>query len=56
MVQSALEPIALAAAARRVTSSAIRELLTITERPEIISLAGGLPEPETFPVPAVLDH
>jgi 2-aminoadipate transaminase len=50
MVQSALEPIALAAAARRVTSSAIRELLTITERPEIISLAGGLPEPETFPV------
>ncbi|HYD10077.1 MAG TPA: PLP-dependent aminotransferase family protein [Acidimicrobiales bacterium] len=33
----------------RITSSAIRELLTITERPEIISLAGGLPAPDAFP-------
>ncbi len=29
--------------------SAIRELLKLTERPEIISFAGGLPAPETFP-------
>ena len=29
--------------------SAIRELLKLTERPEIISFAGGLPDPETFP-------
>lgn len=29
--------------------SAIRELLKLTERPEIISFGGGLPAPETFP-------
>jgi len=32
-----------------VKSSAIRELLKITQRPEIISFAGGLPAPEVFP-------
>jgi 2-aminoadipate transaminase len=42
-------PVALSAAARRSTSSAIRDLLAVTERPEIISLAGGLPAPGTFP-------
>ncbi|MCK4385635.1 MAG: PLP-dependent aminotransferase family protein [candidate division Zixibacteria bacterium] len=31
-------------------SSAIREILKITERPDIISFAGGLPAPELFPV------
>jgi len=31
------------------TRSAIRELLKLTEKPEIISFAGGLPDPETFP-------
>jgi 2-aminoadipate transaminase len=31
-------------------SSAIRELLKLTERPDIISFAGGLPAPEVFPV------
>jgi 2-aminoadipate transaminase len=31
-------------------SSAIRELLKLTEKPEIISFAGGLPAPEVFPV------
>lgn len=30
--------------------SAIREILKITERPGIISFAGGLPSPKTFPV------
>jgi 2-aminoadipate transaminase len=30
-------------------SSAIRELLKITQRPEVISFAGGLPAPEVFP-------
>jgi 2-aminoadipate transaminase len=34
----------------RAPSSAIRELLTLTERPEVISLAGGLPSPGAFPV------
>src|SRR5262252_927016 len=35
--------------AKRVKSSAIRELLKITQRPEIISFAGGLPAPDVFP-------
>lgn len=34
----------------RIRSSAIRELLKITEQPEVISLAGGLPADELFPV------
>jgi 2-aminoadipate transaminase len=36
--------------AQKLTSSAIREILKITERPEVISFAGGLPSPATFPV------
>lgn len=39
--------------ARRMSSikaSEIREILKITERPEVISFAGGLPAPELFPV------
>jgi 2-aminoadipate transaminase len=35
---------------QRMTSSAIRELLKLTEQPDIISFAGGLPAPELFPV------
>jgi 2-aminoadipate transaminase len=35
------------------TSSAIRELLKVTEHPEFISFAGGLPAPEVFPVAEV---
>ncbi len=31
-------------------ASEIRELLKLTEMPEIISFAGGLPAPELFPV------
>jgi 2-aminoadipate transaminase len=33
-------------------SSAIRDLLRVAERPDVISLAGGLPAPETFPIEA----
>lgn len=36
--------------AEQLQSSFIREILKITVRPEIISFAGGLPSPETFPV------
>ena len=36
--------------AQKLTSSAIREILKVTERPEVISFAGGLPSPATFPV------
>jgi 2-aminoadipate transaminase len=34
--------------------STIREILKVTEQPEIISFAGGLPAPELFPVSNVL--
>lgn len=37
---------------QRMGSSAIRELLKLTQRPEVISFAGGLPAPELFPVQA----
>lgn len=38
---------------QRMTSSAIRELLKITELPDVISFAGGLPAPDVFPVEEV---
>jgi len=34
---------------QRMTSSVIRELLKLTEKPDVISFAGGLPAPEVFP-------
>jgi 2-aminoadipate transaminase len=34
---------------KNVKSSAIRELLKITQKPEVISFAGGLPAPDVFP-------
>jgi 2-aminoadipate transaminase len=34
----------------RMKASDIRELLKLTARPEVISLAGGLPAPELFPI------
>jgi len=39
--------------AREMKASAIREILKITERPDIISFAGGLPAPELFPIQAL---
>jgi 2-aminoadipate transaminase len=35
--------------ATQLTSSAIREILKVTEQPDVISFAGGLPAPSTFP-------
>jgi 2-aminoadipate transaminase len=35
---------------QRMKSSAIRELLKLTEQPDMISFAGGMPAPEVFPV------
>lgn len=35
---------------QRMTGSAIRELLKLTELPDVISFAGGLPAPDVFPV------
>jgi len=37
----------------RVQASAIREILKVTERPDVLSFAGGLPAPEAFPVEAL---
>jgi 2-aminoadipate transaminase len=37
----------------RMGVSAIREILKVTEQPEVISFAGGLPAPEVFPVGAL---
>jgi len=38
---------------RALTSSTIRELLKLTEQPDLISFAGGLPAPELFPIAEV---
>jgi 2-aminoadipate transaminase len=46
-------PWQLARRAERLEPSVIREILKITEQPGIISLAGGLPAPESFPVQAM---
>jgi 2-aminoadipate transaminase len=40
----------LAARAAKMNPSVIREILKVTEKPGIISFAGGLPSPKTFPV------
>ena len=40
----------LSDASRQATRNEIRELLKLIARPEIISLAGGLPSPEVFPL------
>ena len=46
-------PWTLARRTARMNPSVIREILKLTERPGIVSLAGGLPAPETFPVEAM---
>src|SRR5208282_3574949 len=38
-----------AARTRGMKSSAMREMMALTERPDVISLAGGLPDTSTFP-------
>lgn len=40
---------------RRIESSVIRDLLKLTEQPEMISFAGGLPAPEAFPIERVCE-
>lgn len=48
MSRTSLAPLP-SAAARSVRSSAIRDLLAVTERPDILGLAGGLPATELIP-------
>ncbi|HSN67217.1 MAG TPA: PLP-dependent aminotransferase family protein, partial [Fusibacter sp.] len=38
---------------KQVKASEIREILKLTQRPDIISFAGGLPAPELFPIEAM---
>ena len=45
----------LAQRADKMNPSVIREILKVTEKPGIISFAGGLPSPQTFPVDAMLE-
>jgi 2-aminoadipate transaminase len=53
MPSISVTPWRLAARTARMNPSAIREILKLTERPGILSLAGGLPSADTFPVEAV---
>ena len=53
MPSSPNAPWQLARRADRLEPSVIREILKITEQPGILSLAGGLPAPESFPVEAM---
>ncbi|HSI59390.1 MAG TPA: PLP-dependent aminotransferase family protein [Ideonella sp.] len=48
-------PWLLAKRAARMNPSFIREILKVTEQPGMLSMAGGLPSPETFPVQAMRD-
>jgi 2-aminoadipate transaminase len=48
-----MTPWKLARRTARMNPSVIREILKLTERPGIVSLAGGLPAAETFPVEAM---
>jgi 2-aminoadipate transaminase len=55
MDATVVSPFTLARRTARMNPSVIREILKITERPGIISLAGGLPSADTFPVEAMRD-
>ncbi len=45
----------MAARAEKMNPSVLREILKVTDQPGIISLAGGLPSPKTFPISAFAD-
>lgn len=53
MTETTHSPMRLARRAAQMNPSAIREILKLTERPGVVSLAGGLPAPEGFPVEAL---
>src|ERR1051325_5285208 len=40
--------------AKRMRASEIREILAVTQRSDVISFAGGLPNPATFPKKEIL--
>lgn len=43
----------LASRTRRMESSAVREILKVISEPGVVSLAGGIPSPESFPVESI---
>lgn len=45
----------LAGRAAKMNPSVLREILKLADQPGIISLAGGLPSPKTFPISAFAD-
>ncbi len=49
-VAPSTSPWRLAQRTKRMNPSVIREILKLTEKPGIVSFAGGLPSPKTFPV------
>jgi 2-aminoadipate transaminase len=49
----ATAPPPAAARLRDVASSPVREILALTQRPGVISFAGGLPAPELFDAPGL---
>jgi 2-aminoadipate transaminase len=51
--QISVAPPAAAARLRDVASSPVREILALTQRPGVISFAGGLPAPELFDAPGL---
>jgi 2-aminoadipate transaminase len=51
--QTPASPWTLAHRAARMNPSIIREILKLTEQPGVLSMAGGLPSPDTFPVEAM---
>jgi 2-aminoadipate transaminase len=53
IAQKAPMSFTLAQRAHKMNPSVIREILKVTERPGIISFAGGLPSPDTFPIDAM---
>lgn len=52
-MDSSHHPYVFSQRAQQLTSSAIREILKVTVRPEVISFAGGLPSPDGFPVSTI---
>jgi 2-aminoadipate transaminase len=50
---SAPPAVPLAQRMSRMKASAVREILKVAERPDVLSFAGGLPAPELFPVEAI---
>jgi 2-aminoadipate transaminase len=50
MKTSPSNPWVLAQRAHKMNPSVLREILKVTEKPGIISFAGGLPSPRTFPI------